>query len=428
LIVDAGGGEVWALGATDGAMNWAWREPAGGFRDRPRPEPVFLDLAGGGRGVVVSGLLNDLTVVLDGAGREVQRVTGLLPLRGGDERGGTSPVFLRPLDAGSVLTGSQPKLRLTRGGIEPRHRIWEDGLSVNFGEVLDVIGEGDRRTIVVRHGNWAHGIDAASGKERWRCVGPSQTTGVLPTGDLAAPPFVLFTDEGGATTCRRALAVGEDGRYRRPAGEPITPAPLPEDPRLSVPWPWWQALSDMRHVDWPALLLVQAAVIVAAALGRSAAWVFRRGAWFIGSLLVLLLVVVLAGTVALVRVRAAPYTMDRVTPWLVPLGHALTGLPVLVFVGWSLAWALQGRWRRVGVLLAASVLLTLALAVLIVWADRDNLGPTQHYAVDGWYAAWLPGAYVTGALLVLGWLLRAAFRGLRRGYRFIRPARVVPTG
>jgi len=112
---------------------------------------------------------------------------------------------------------------------------------------------------------------------------------------------------------------------------------------------------------------------------------------------------VLALATGLFYLHGAPRYSTPIRRLFDPGGFALLGLPILVFVGLGCTWAVQGRWRRIGLLLAGSVLVTLPLAAFSLWADGRFLGPTQHYVADGWYGAWLMGAYVTGVLLVLGW-------------------------
>ncbi|HKI33196.1 MAG TPA: PQQ-binding-like beta-propeller repeat protein [Gemmataceae bacterium] len=478
VVVDEGGkGEVLAFDGA-GERLWGRKVNFSPHDGRQRPTPVFLDLAGGERGVCLSGLwMDDSAVMLDAQGRELQHVGGrqfdaqgldlprdavLAAVRGNpldsggmfDAQGcemrfaaGLGTVRRDPLSwsdyvayfwclprgAGGecdLLSVAAGKLRLTRGGIERKHLVWEWPLPGGSGELLDVLGEGERTTVVVRSGKTAHGLDGTTGRERWRCIGPCPPTGLLRPADPAAPPLVLFAEDDAATTCRRALEVGPDGRYLLPAGEPINPEPLPEDPRLRVPLPWWQALHELSDFDWPVFLLVQVGVILVIALGWSAAWVFRRGAWVIGLLLCLLLLAVLAPGVWLTYLRFGGDVRNLLGPPPTPLVLALLGLPVLVFAGRAVAWAVQGRWRRVGLLLAGSVLVTLPLAALLLWIDGRNLGPTQHYATDGWYSGWVMGAYATGALLVLGWLLRAAFRVVRRmarwAFRLVRGAKALP--
>jgi len=428
VVVDCGNGEVWALDSA-GERIWVWGKQGflGGVFQRP--SPVFLDLAGGGRGVCVSALLEDRAVLLDAQGRELQR----LPILGSTVRINRPsqrdyPAYFWPA-AGGLLSIADGRLCLTRGGIERKDQVWEWPLPGGSGEVMEVLGDGERTTVVVRSGNTAYGLDGATKQVRWRCEGPCPPTGLLPADDAAAPPLVLFAQDQGATTCRRALAVGPDGRYRFPPPERIVPAPLPEDPRLRVPLPWWQG-HPLSGPDWPEFLLVQVGVILAIVLGRSAAWVFRRGSWVIGLLLCLLLLAVLGLGAGLTYLRSGGHIWDILGPPPTPLALALLGVPALVFLGRAGAWVVQGRWRRVGLLLGVSVLLTLPLAAVVLWIDRQQLAPTQHYTTDGWYSAWIMGAYVTGMLLALGWLLRAVFRVVRRAgrwaFRLIRPAKVRP--
>jgi outer membrane protein assembly factor BamB len=430
VVVDCGDGEVRALDRLGNPL-WTWKGTLNSGM-HPRPTPVFVDLPGGGRGVCVSGLPNDdQAVLLNAAGHLLQTVSGLrrlAPNRPDRRIPQDFSMFFRSLDArgSALLSIAEGKLRRTNGGLDRANLRWEWPLPDGAGDVLDVLGEGDQATVVVRSGNAVHGLNGGTGRVRWRCDGPCPATDLLPASDPAAPPLVLFAQTNGATTCRRALEVGPDGRYQLPAAEPISFAPLPEDPRVRVPLPWRWELSRLPSLDWPAFLLIQFALVLSFVLGRSAAWVFRRGAWFIGILLVVLLVVVLAGAVALVRLREEPHFSDQLGPWLIPVGHALLGLPILVFLGQMVVWGVQGRWRRVSVLLAASVLLSVPLGAFWMWQHASSLGPTQHYDRDGWYSGWVMGAYATGALLVLGWLLRGAYRGLRRigrwTLRLVRPA------
>ena len=278
-------------------------------------------------------------------GKEIQHIAGLATVHGDTpERLDYARYFCRlPHGAGGecdLLSNADGKLRLTRGGIEAQHLVWEWPLP-GVGDIMEVLGEGEHTTVVVRSGKTAYGLDGATGKERWRCFGPRLPTGLLRAADAAAPPLVLFAENGAATTCRRALEVGPDGHYIFPAAEKISPSPLPEDPRLRVLLPWWQALHDRSGFDWAVFLLVQAGTILAVVVGRSAAWLLRRRAWVIGLLLCLVLAVVLAPSIWLSCVPSG------VRVWSVlglpPLAVALQGLPALVFVWQAFAWAVQRR-------------------------------------------------------------------------------------
>jgi hypothetical protein len=418
IVVDCGNGEVWAFDAA-GTRLWVWKGPA---YPNPwqRPAPVFLDLPGGWGGVCISGLRTDSNgmllrnpisaVVLDAQGHEVQRASGLAPVAG-DPPGRLDYAnyfrrFASRADGTDLLSVADGKLRLTRGGIERRHLVWEWPLPGGSGDLMDVLGAGERTTVVVRSGSTAYGLEGATGRESWRCFGPCPPTGLLPSVDSAEPPGVLFAEEGAATTCRLALEIGADGRCRPFPGKTIDPVPLPDDPRLLVPLPWWQALRDLRMLDWPSFLLLQIVLVVVLVLGRWTMWRFRRGAWGSGLLLSLLLIAVLALAKGFVYPRSGYWFHDAISLLNNPVHIVLFGLPALVFVGQVLVWAAQGRWRWVGLVLAWTVFLSLPLAIGWLLADRKHLGPTQHYSPVGWYSAWVWAAYVTGVLLVLA---RTAF-------------------
>jgi hypothetical protein len=417
VVLTRSDGEVWGLDRT-GIRRWTWRDPSRPGENRP-PAPLLLKgKAGGGDGVLLRQSNYAPLVVLDAQGRERQRVSGV-----------TLIAVEQPVTAdGALLSFADGKLRLTRGGVDTKDLAWEWSPPGGSTNVLRVLAEGQGGVVVASSNYAAIGLDLATGRPRWRCDGPCLPTGVMPADDPTAPPLVLFAQPDGATACRRALAIEPDGRYRLPAAEPITSPPLPEDPRSRVPLPWVALYpNDLARLDWPSLLLVQFALALSYILLRSAAWVFRRGSWAIGLLICLLLVAGPALGVGLATLRAAAKFTDRYGALMQTIPLVLIGLPALAFLWRAVAWSVQGRWRRVGVLLGGSALLAVPLCVLMLRADRDNLGPTQHYTADGWYLAWVVGAYAAGALLILGWLLRAAFRGVSRlargAFRLVRPAK-----
>jgi outer membrane protein assembly factor BamB/tRNA A-37 threonylcarbamoyl transferase component Bud32 len=451
VVVDCGTGEVLAFdGAHQGEPLWRWKVPvdnrqgAFGFLQgrATRPAPVFLNLAGGGHGVCVSGLMGEQAVVLDvrrdATQRELQRVGGLWPVRQDRFASAVCPVYFADLASGSAAPSAlvsirEGTLRLTRGGIAGRHQEREWRVTGAWGGIQNVLGEGERATVVVSLGNTAVGLDGATLGPRWRCVGPCPPTGLLPGLDPAAPPLVLFAQAGGATSCRRALEVEPDGRYRQPTPVKIVPRPLRDDPRLFVPLPWSsQQVRTVPSYLWLGLLVTQATLAVAALVGWSAVWVLRRGAWILGLLLSVLLAAVLFLGLGLYYLLNASRFIAPVHSVMAEAGNsALFGLPALVFLWRALVWTVQGRWRRVGLLLAASVLLTLPLAGVMLWNDRLNVGPGRHYVAEGWYAAWLLGAYMAGLLLMLELVLRAAYRVVRGAgrwvYQLFRPAKAMPT-
>jgi hypothetical protein len=298
-------------------------------------------------------------------------------------------------------------LRLTRGGIERKHQVWEWPLPGGAGEVMDVLGAGKHTTVVVRAENMACGLDGTTGRPRWRCIGACPPTGLLQAEDPAAPPLVLFAQKDGATTCRRALEIAPDGRYRLPARETITPAPLPEDPRLRKPSPsWWQLLRELRTADWPSFLPFQVVVFFAFVLGWSAVWVFRRGAWVIGLVLGLLLLAMLGLAAGFVYHRFGDWGPDPMGALNVLLAIVVFGLPTPAYLGQLVSWAVQKRWRRVGWMLAGPALL--AVPVAVFWSSEHN---------PGLFSAWLFSVFGAGVLLVLGRLGWLAFRGVRRVWR-----------
>lgn len=88
---------------------------------------------------------------------------------------------------------------------------------------------------------------------------------------------------------------------------------------------------------------------------------------------------------------------------------------------------LRRRWRKLGLLLGGAVVLTLGVVGLAVLLDPRTIEPEEYYQWDGWYWAWLFGAYGTGAVLVITYLIRASARGVRRLIRRCGEAPAIPT-
>jgi outer membrane protein assembly factor BamB len=411
-VVVVGGGTAEAFHGASGESLWSWQGTWPPSAPAP-PVPVFLDMPDGGRGVGVGTWEErvDTVVVLDARGRELRRVGGLHPLR----HTATDRLRAHDLDGdgkAEVLSIAGGKLRATRAGFGPEQTVWEWPLPGNTGEVLDVLPDG---VIVVRSGNAAVGVDGGAGRPLWRCEGPCPPTGVL--ADAAGAPSVLFTQEGGATFCRRAVEVDEEGRYRAPPASPRAFTPLPEDPRRLVPLPWAGAGQGLGGKEWAAVVVVQVMLVLTFLLGRAAVRSLRRRAWGVALVLGVLLVAGLAlgSGLLFLRYRRMLFDEGRTGTLGLLLTCVLAGGPLVLFAAVALKWAALGWWRRLGGLLALALAAAAAVAVAGLIGDA-RLAPTQryHFTLDGWYVLPLAGAYVIGALVPLAVLVRAAVRGGRR--------------
>jgi hypothetical protein len=235
----------------------------------------------------------------------------------------------------------------------------------------------------------------------------------MPTGDPRDLPAVLFhlnnqQSDVQATVCRLAQPTDAAGVYQ-PGGAALGDGAAEDDSALTRCLPWVGEFDRLRsRSGWPMMLrpailpwtigfllvLAVAAVVLVGAV-REHSW--RRG----------LVVVVLVGLVF--GVGFARFGG--------PDPGAVVTAPAFVFVGALVVGAARRRWLRLGALLGASLAVSALLGWLWVRQDARTLEPWERYSSEGWYAAWVLGAYVTGAVLMLVWLLRMGLRATDLSFR-----------
>jgi hypothetical protein len=94
-----------------------------------------------------------------------------------------------------------------------------------------------------------------------------------------------------------------------------------------------------------------------------------------------------------------------------------------VFPALVVVWTTRKRWRRLGLLLAAALVLALVFAAVFYVLDSRRLAPDERYLWTGGHILFLAnlGAIIAGNLtilvLVLEWIV-----GLLRGFRVRRAA------
>jgi hypothetical protein len=89
---------------------------------------------------------------------------------------------------------------------------------------------------------------------------------------------------------------------------------------------------------------------------------------------------------------------------------SMSGLPVVAFtVVFALA-LVQGRWKKIGVLIAGAVLAAVLVLTLSLWAVSQAKPAIEHYNWSGWQQAFFWGAYVAGLLILVARAARAAGR------------------
>ncbi len=93
----------------------------------------------------------------------------------------------------------------------------------------------------------------------------------------------------------------------------------------------------------------------------------------------------------------------------------IAGIPILTYTfsafmaGWSLV---RRRWNPLILLAGSTVLSTTVMAAAWLWIDSRTMPAIEHYERSNWYLAVIPGAYLIGIMLPVGWLVRRIHRGL----------------
>jgi hypothetical protein len=353
------------------------------------------------------------------------------------EYGRRVPFWVQDVDGDGkdeVLYISQGKLHALRGGVE--HEWWTWTLPDQSGSVLEIepARQGLPATVVVAAGSAVYGLNGATGRPRWRCdtvTAPGILPRLLPTDDPRGLPRVLFPGvlvagpslylSSTTLICRQALPAAPTGEYLTPEPWGRPDDSLPPDPRLIRPLPWHNWGRLLRYDEIMTVVRGLAVLFVGLIVPG---WLLRQ-AWRRRSGRLALLPVGWLGLLGLWA--SASYSPAALLPGgLIDLGAmAMLGVPGLILVLVALA-AFRRRWRRLGLLLAVCVLVTLVHAGVWLAVDGRGLEPGEHYSWDGWYAMLLIVPYEGAGLLGGVYCLVGLYRGgqwlVSRVVRRVRPA------
>jgi hypothetical protein len=198
----------------------------------------------------------------------------------------------------------------------------------------------------------------------------------------------------------------------------VQPGLARDDPRWTRPLPWTEpilrTLGPRGFLALGALALMN--VLVPIAILRLAS---RRRGW---SLLTLMALPVAAAVPLLIYRVMEPLIPVQVGPLsasarLVFTLGTIAGIPLLTctfsafMAGWSL---IRQRWQPLVLLVDSTVLASLAVAAAWLWIDSRAMPAIEHYERSNWYLAVIPGAYLIGIIVPVGWLVRRIHRGLVR--------------
>jgi hypothetical protein len=221
-------------------------------------------------------------------------------------------------------------------------------------------------------------------------------------------PLLVTHVRGPATVCRQALPTTPTGQYLPAAeGSAVFEADA-EDRRFVRPLPWCAMNNPFpTNLALMALGALTGSMLVVLIPGLLAWWAVRRRSWLLGILPVLWLGLPWLLVSLPISNKPAPH----MPVLLVIIG--LAGVPLLVFLGLALSWVWRRRWRKFGLLLGLSIGFAVLAAAVWLWYDGIGQTPWARYSWNGWYMAWLLGAYGAGMLMTLLLVYRAAARTLR---------------
>jgi hypothetical protein len=307
------------------------------------------------------------------------------------------------------------ELRATRGNLQ---ELWIRPTHLPVQQIIPARAGGS--ATVVLHSML--GLDGATGRPRWS---GGASTVLLDAGGAVEMPHLLGGPEG-TTVCRLALPTSAEGAILPPRGEPAKPSTARDDPRWDRPLPWSTAIpsNPQPRTYGSAAWLALINVVVPLAILRLAA---RRRVSRLRRLLALPVAVAIPVAMFLYQFGSwtppldDPSTWDAVRPFALT---ALAGLPILFYLASAAGILVRRRWRRFAVLIGLTVAASVVLgAIWVRWdAQRMFASELAHYNGSDWYLVVLPGAYAVGVLMLVGWVLRGMFRGLRRARWLAKPA------
>lgn len=310
------------------------------------------------------------------------------------------------------------------------HVLWQRALGeLGMQQILDMRDGSDAfpplviaRTDAID--NSVVALDARSGQPVWNCPGPIargfdsgtyliHTAAAVLGAPSPQPPLVCFQYEF-INDCRQGFlaATSIDAAKSNSATSaqslwsargttrlPAMVAGLENDPRWRRPLPWHADLAaELRTVAFISWALFFAATLVVMPAGYGIWLVVRRRFQVIH----LLLLPVVAAVFVQAALITAPQDNDFNT-FPARLSIALIFSPPILAPVLLARWAIQRRWRRIGLWLAVLLVGSLVMAVISIRVslNRAPLVENERFDWSGWYLILFPSAYLTSWMMLV---------------------------
>ncbi len=230
---------------------------------------------------------------------------------------------------------------------------------------------------------------------------PQFLPGLLDSGANHQRPLLIGQGLG-ATVCRVALPTSADGKTGPATGTHVRAGRVPSDPRWSRPLPWVVRLKGflgpMAMLVSAGLALINFGLPITIFLLAT-----HRRRFTVGALMTL----PIAAAIPLV-------SFLTLSPWL-PVGSSrafatelqvfldgtLAGLPIFWCAFWMIASLVRRRSKPIAIVAGLTLVASFAAAAIWVVIDRKSMAEIEHYDLDGWYLAALPGAYAATLLCLV---------------------------
>lgn len=284
-------------------------------------------------------------------------------------------------------------------------------------------------TAVLRHGigdNSLTGVDVATGTVDWVCVGPTARSGdgwrapkrvELMGNAVNSTPVGLFQFTH-LSVCRQAAAIGErrlGGAQGLVTGSPVAigGGRIGSDPRGLRDLPWMIRIGKAGGEHIVEVGKLTALYCIFIVIIPVAVWVtlLRRRKLDRIAIAGFAIALISIGTGASFRM---PTHIDG-GPWLL----ALVPVPLLAFLVFLAMQITQRRWRRALAWIACAGVLSVALAIVVLYQHSSHAGLAlqsgERYSTNGWYLIGLWGTYLAGFVILLTLAARHVFRFVLRG-------------